>query len=51
MLAAALLGLLAVVAAAQSLSVGKADPVRYLNDIKALTAPSMEGRGDDTKGI
>jgi hypothetical protein len=24
---------------------------RYLNDIKALTAPSMEGRGDGTKGL
>jgi aminopeptidase YwaD len=47
----ALLALLAVVTAAQSLTVGKADPVRYLNDIKALTAPAMEGRGDDTKGI
>ena len=47
----ALLTALAVVAAAQSLTVGKADPVRYLNDIKALTTPAMEGRGDDTKGI
>ncbi len=50
-LALALLGVLAVVAAAQSLSIGKADPVRYLADIKALTTPAMEGRGDDTKGI
>ena len=32
-------------------SLPAADPVRYLNDIKALTAPPMEGRGDDTKGI
>lgn len=24
---------------------------RYLNDIKALTTPSMEGRGDGTKGL
>ena len=47
----ALLGALAITAAAQSLTVGKADPVRYLNDIKVLTAPAMEGRGDDTKGI
>src|SRR5580658_10454529 len=47
----AMLAALAVVAAAQSLSVGKADPVRFLNDIKTLTAPAMEGRGDDTKGI
>lgn len=28
-----------------------ADPVRYLNDIKALTAPAMEGRGDGSKGL
>src|ERR1700758_4911265 len=27
------------------------DATRYLDDIKTLTAPSMEGRGDDTKGI
>jgi aminopeptidase YwaD len=47
----ALLAAVAVVAAAQTLTVGKADPVRYLNDIKALTTPAMEGRGDDTKGI
>jgi Peptidase family M28/PDZ domain/PA domain len=29
----------------------KVDATRYLDDIKTLTAPSMEGRGDDTKGI
>ena len=28
-----------------------ADPVRYLDDVKALTAPSMEGRGDGTRGL
>jgi hypothetical protein len=32
-------------------SVGKADPTRYLDDVKALTAPAMEGRGDGTKGL
>src|SRR5271170_6239210 len=32
-------------------TVAPADPVSYLNDIKALTDPKMEGRGDDTKGI
>jgi Peptidase family M28/PDZ domain/PA domain len=32
-------------------SIGTADPTRYLDDIKSLTAPSMEGRGDDTKGL
>jgi hypothetical protein len=47
----AIVAALAVVAAAQTLTVGKADPVRFLNDIKALTTPAMEGRGDDTKGI
>ena len=40
---------LAVSACAQSLA--SADPVRYLDDIKSLTAPSMEGRGDGTKGL
>jgi hypothetical protein len=32
-------------------SVGNADPTRYLDDVKALTAPAMEGRGDGTKGL
>ncbi|HET7873394.1 MAG TPA: M28 family peptidase, partial [Terriglobales bacterium] len=27
------------------------DATRYLNDIKALTTPQMEGRGDGTKGL
>jgi hypothetical protein len=27
------------------------EPQRYLNDIKALTAPAMEGRGDGTPGL
>ena len=31
--------------------VAPANPTRYLDNIKALTAPAMEGRGDDTKGI
>ena len=31
--------------------VGQADPTRYLNDIKALASPQMEGRGPGTKGI
>src|ERR1700731_622016 len=30
---------------------GTADPKRYLEDVKALSAPSMEGRGAGTKGI
>jgi hypothetical protein len=28
-----------------------ADPKRYLDDIKALTTPAMEGRGDGTPGL
>jgi aminopeptidase YwaD len=28
-----------------------ADPHRYIEDIKALTAPVMEGRGDGSKGL
>jgi hypothetical protein len=28
-----------------------ADPKLYLEDVKALTAPAMEGRGDGTKGL
>jgi len=28
-----------------------ADPQRYLSDIKTLTDPKMEGRGDGTKGL
>jgi len=44
--------LLAVVAAASTPTTpSPADPQRYLNDIKTLTAPSMEGRGAGTKGI
>jgi hypothetical protein len=27
------------------------DPQQYLHDVKALTAPAMEGRGDGTKGL
>ena len=42
---------LATVAAAQTPAVGKADPVRYLNNVKALTTPAMEGRGDGTPGL
>jgi Zn-dependent M28 family amino/carboxypeptidase len=31
--------------------VQQADPARYLNDIKSLAAPDMEGRGAGTKGL
>jgi Zn-dependent M28 family amino/carboxypeptidase len=46
--AIAVLALLALRVAADSNS---ADPKRYLDDVKALASPSMEGRGAGTKGI
>src|SRR5580700_6851123 len=51
LLCAAFVTALVAAAAAQTFTVGTADPTRYLNDIKVLSAPAMEGRGDDTKGI
>jgi len=42
------LGLLAASAVAAADS---ADPKRYLDDIKALTTPAMEGRGDGSPGL
>jgi hypothetical protein len=42
---------LVLLASATEINVGTADPQRYLNDIKALTMPAMEGRGAGTKGI
>lgn len=47
------LGFLAVtlLTAAASTPTGQADPARYLDDIKSLTTPDMEGRGDGTKGL
>ena len=47
---AALLALTLAAASAPS-TVGTADSQRYLSDIKALTTPAMEGRGDGTKGL
>jgi Peptidase family M28/PDZ domain/PA domain len=44
----AILALLAVRAAADT---NVADPKRYLDDIKTLSSPVMEGRGAGTKGI
>ena len=41
----------AVILIAASVPVQQADPSRYLNDIKSLTTPEMEGRGAGTKGI
>jgi Peptidase family M28/PDZ domain/PA domain len=47
-----LLALSAVILfAAAATPVPSADPTRYLNDIKALAAPEMEGRGAGTKGL
>jgi hypothetical protein len=39
----------ALLLAAASTPVQQADPTRYLNDIKSLAAPEMEGRGAGTK--
>ena len=38
-------------APAQAPTLGKADATRYLDTIKTLAAPDMEGRGAGTKGI
>src|ERR1700692_4402098 len=45
---AVVLALLAVRIAADTIS---ADPKRYLDDVKTLSSPVMEGRGAGTKGI
>lgn len=37
--------------AAQAPALGPADASRYLDTIKALTVPAMEGRGDGTRGL
>jgi hypothetical protein len=42
---------LALLASAAAQSIGTADPAHYIADVKSLTAPSMEGRGDGTKGL
>jgi hypothetical protein len=41
----------ALLSAAATAPVGQADPARFLTDIKALSAPLMEGRGAGTKGL
>ena len=46
-----LLILAVVVLLAASTAVQQADPARYLNDIKSLASPEMEGRGAGTKGL
>jgi hypothetical protein len=48
---AAVFILLALVHAAAAQSIGSADATRYLDDIKSLTEPAMEGRGDGNKGL
>ncbi len=42
---------IALLAAPAPPAVPTADPHRYLEDIKTLTTPAMEGRGDGTKGL
>ena len=41
----------AFLATAAPPTIPTADPRRYLDDIKALTTPAMEGRGAGTKGL
>ena len=36
---------------AASTNAPQADPAHYLNDVKILASPQMEGRGDGTKGL
>jgi hypothetical protein len=48
---AAVFILLALVHAAAAQSIGSADATRYLDDIKSLPEPAMEGRGDGNKGL
>ena len=40
-----------LLATAAAPSIGSADSTRYLNDIKTLSAPDMEGRGAGTQGL
>jgi peptidase M28-like protein/PDZ domain-containing protein/PA domain-containing protein len=42
---------IAVIAVRIAANTNSADPKRYLDDVKALSAPAMEGRGAGTKGI
>src|ERR1700748_2160423 len=38
-------------AALMASSTQQADPIRYVNDVKELAFPEMEGRGAGTKGL
>src|SRR5215470_8103440 len=42
---------LAALTLALSASAARSDAQHYLADVKALSVPSMEGRGDGTKGL
>ncbi len=42
---------LSLLAAAAPVSIGNADPNRFLTDVKTLAAPDMEGRGPGTPGL
>jgi Peptidase family M28/PDZ domain/PA domain len=46
-----LLAAFAILAAPAPSSSSTADPQRYLEDVKTLTSPAMEGRGAGTRGI
>jgi Peptidase family M28/PDZ domain/PA domain len=46
-----LVALLAVILLTASTSLPSADSARYLNDVKTLASPEMEGRGSGTKGL
>jgi hypothetical protein len=46
-----LIGLIALVLCAAGIACGQTASQRYLDDIKSLTTPAMEGRGDGTKGL
>src|SRR5579864_7108484 len=48
---AALTVVLALLAARVAADADSADPKRYLDDVKSLSSPAMEGRGAGTKGI
>src|SRR5450432_3080314 len=41
----------ALLAATDPITIAPADAQRYVADIKTLTQPKMEGRGDGTKGL
>ena len=46
-----LVGVIVALLVGASSPVPRADAVRYLEDVKTLASPDMEGRGAGTKGI